>query len=396
MIAIEKALCVRGGTRGRAGFCQIRSGFRWGIGNFFTGSTRKFPENQAVLFCYLSMILFVVASLFPALLIVPGAILGANWGWAALIHITIVTFAADRFRLLAPRDDRITGDWVLLVQASVHFAVLGLTVWSLSRGIGDGALAVAAGLYLGQVSNSAAHELIHRPGRGLRRVGAAMFASLLFGQHVSSHLLVHHVWVATPNDPNTARRGQGFWNFLPRAWWGSLVAGMAAERARRPGLPFWRLPHAMYLMGAVLSLSAGYAIGGARGVAIWSALAVFAQFQLMLSDYVQHYGLLRAKGPNGKPVPVGPEHSWNATSWLSGSMMLNATHHSAHHVSPMRAFPGLEVDEARMPVLPSSFQMMATIALFPTLWRRVMDWRVAGIRAGDSGNTRRFLQNSAA
>ncbi len=45
------------------------------------------------------------------------------------------------------------------------------------------------------------------------------------------------------------------------------------------------------------------------------ALAAYAQMQLLLSDYVQHYGLRRKTSENGKPEPVGPQHSWNAPAW---------------------------------------------------------------------------------
>lgn len=62
--------------------------------------------------------------------------------------------------------------------------------------------------------------------------------TLLFGHHTSAHRLVHHRHVATPSDLNTARLGESFWHFFPRALVGSFRAGLAAERAlsaRQPG-----------------------------------------------------------------------------------------------------------------------------------------------------------------
>ncbi|HRM75072.1 MAG TPA: alkane 1-monooxygenase, partial [Paracoccus sp. (in: a-proteobacteria)] len=77
--------------------------------------------------------------------------------------------------------------------AGLHFALLIAGLAALS---GDGlgpaariALFLALGLFFGQVSNSNAHELIHRGSRGLFRLGAAVYVSLLFGHHTSAHRL---------------------------------------------------------------------------------------------------------------------------------------------------------------------------------------------------------------
>ena len=91
----------------------------------------------------------------------------------------------------------------------------------------------ALGLFRGQVSNSNAHELIHASARLPRRIGTALYVSLLHGHHVSAHLRVHHPHVATPKDPNSAPRGMGFWQFLPRASLGEFRAGLRAANAQR-------------------------------------------------------------------------------------------------------------------------------------------------------------------
>jgi alkane 1-monooxygenase len=104
------------------------------------------------------------------------------------------------------------------------------------------------------------------------------------------------------------------------------------------------------------------------------SLCLYAQTQLLLSDYVQHYGLRRAE-VNGRAEPVGPQHSWNAPNPFSSALMLNAPRHSDHHARPARPYPGLELNRETMPILPYSLPMMAVIALVPPLWRRVMDKR---------------------
>ncbi len=233
----------------------------------------------------------------------------------------------------------------------------------------------AFGIFFGQVSNSNAHELIHRPRRPLHELGKWVFISQLFGHHTSAHRLVHHRHVGTASDPNTARQGQSFYNFAPRAWIGSFRAGYRAENARRDrasGRPARLHPYAIYVGGALAGLTVSALIGGTLGVLVHIALASYATAQLLMSDYVQHYGLARRTGADGQLEPVGQQHSWNAPHWFSSLVMLNAPRHSDHHAHPARAFPALGLPE-RCPSLPRSLAVMGLLALFPRRWRRLMD-----------------------
>ena len=132
----------------------------------------------------------------------------------------------------------------------------------------------------------------------------------------------------------------------------------------------------LYVGGVVLALLVSVLIAGWGGLIAHLGLATYAQTQLLLSDYVQHYGLQRGRRADGRYLPVGPEHSWNAPKWYSSAMMLNAPRHSDHHLRPARPFPALTIADD-MPRLPYSLPVMAVIALVPPLWRRVMDRRLA-------------------
>ena len=118
-------------------------------------------------------------------------------------------------------------------------------------------------------------------------------------------------------------------------------------------------------------LLTAWLIGGHGGLLGYVLLAVHATTQLLLSDYVQHYGLSRALRDGGKPEPVGPRHSWNSPHWYSSAFMLNAPRHSDHHAHPGRPYSALSVAEDA-PTLPHSLPVMAMLALVPPLWRRVM------------------------
>jgi alkane 1-monooxygenase len=106
---------------------------------------------------------------------------------------------------------------------------------------------------------------------------------------------------------------------------------------------------------------------------VWAGLALHAQVQLMLSDYVQHYGLTRATRDDGRLEPVAARHSWNAPQWFSSAMMLNAPRHSDHHAHPARAYPALRLPTAQeAPHLPWPLPVACTLALFPPLWKRAI------------------------
>jgi alkane 1-monooxygenase len=331
------------------------------------------------------MLWYAIASLTPAALLALACLWGGAFAVLGVLSITVVVFFADKVARQTPvRDD--DGRWLSLILAAIHFPLLALGVWTLAAGSHLGTVEkvlvfTGLGLFFGQISNSNAHELIHAGPRPLRRLGASIYATVLHGHHVSAHLRVHHVHAATDADPNSARAGEGFWAYCLRALGGEFMAGLRAEnahRARAQTAPsVLGHPYVGYLLGAASTLVAAFALAGGRGVIFLVAIAAYAQVQLLLSDYVQHYGLRRRVQQNGKTEPVGPAHSWNAPKWYSSAMMLNAPRHSDHHMRPARPFPALTLDPERMPMLPHSLPVMAVLALVPPLWRRVMDRRVA-------------------
>lgn len=331
------------------------------------------------------MLWYVFASLLPAGLLALACAFGGIWPGLAVLSITVFVFFMDKLPRTLPVS-AMTGRALSLALAMVHFPLLALAVWALGAGshldLVDKVLIFAGmGLFLGQVSNSNAHELIHARSRLPRRIGMAIYVSLLHGHHVSAHLRVHHIHAATDADPNSAPMGMGFWRYCGHVLRGKFIAGLRAEnahRARAVPSPGWSShPYLGYVTGAAAALVCAFLLAGLTGVVVYIGIALYAQWQLLLSDYVQHYGLRRRTLPTGKPEPVGPQHSWNAPKWYSSAMMLNAPRHSDHHMRPSRAFPTLEVTPDTMPVLPHSLPVMAVVALVPPVWHRVMDRRAA-------------------
>jgi alkane 1-monooxygenase len=152
-------------------------------------------------------------------------------------------------------------------------------------------------------------------------------------------------------------------------------------------MPFWTHPYLGYVALALGFMTLAVAISGLSGLVALLVIAAYAQMQLFLSDYVQHYGLERRVLDSGKPERMGPEHSWNAPHWYSSAMMLNAPRHSDHHTNPARPFPALTDERGQMPILPHSLPVMAVLALIPPLWRRLMDKRALRWRALETGRS---------
>ncbi|MGR3585365.1 MAG: alkane 1-monooxygenase [Pseudooceanicola nanhaiensis] len=334
------------------------------------------------------MAAFTVASLMPLPLLLMAACLGGPWDWVALLYLTVFTAVMDK---LVPRAWRNRNPQAEFPASKGLSQFLGIAhLWMMAAALywiggptgANGMDAVVAGLafatWFGQVGHPNAHELVHSPEREARKLGRLVYTSLLFGHHASAHPKVHHRHVATPLDPATARPGEGFWRYAPRAWIGSFRAGLAAERAdlRRAGRPALANPYIGYVLGAAAMIALAWALAGGSGIVALLGMCGMAQAQVLLSDYVQHYGLERARLEDGRYEPVGPQHSWNSPHAMTGASMLNAPRHSDHHMHPMRPFPALQLDRDTMPILPYALPIMACIALVPRLWRRVMDRRL--------------------
>jgi hypothetical protein len=160
---------------------------------------------------------FTIATLTIVALLFAGALLGGAWIWAALIYITVFAYGIDRLGPFAdgnvdPDVEFPASDTLSAVLAIAHFIVLALVIYALTSNpeiatAHKVALFIATALFAGQIGHPNAHELIHRPDRNLRRLGKALYMSILMGHHASAHPLVHHVHCGTSSDPVSATKG---------------------------------------------------------------------------------------------------------------------------------------------------------------------------------------------
>ena len=126
--------------------------------------------------------------------------------------------------------------------ASVIFGAYLFTASDLSWLGYDGGLSWAARIgmaltvgVLGGIGINTAHELGHKKDSLERWLSKITLAQTAYGHFYIEHNRGHHVRVATPEDPASARFGETFWEFLPRSVWGSLRSAwqLEAQRMRR-------------------------------------------------------------------------------------------------------------------------------------------------------------------
>ncbi|MCB6178662.1 alkane 1-monooxygenase [Rhodobacter sp. Har01] len=332
------------------------------------------------------MIAFTLATVLPAAFLAIGASQGGMWLWLAFLYMAAITIVVDQVLPFGTADapegqEVLAADNLLVGLGAAALVLMMIATWAIA---GSSSLSfierllmlLGTGLWLGQVAHPAAHELIHRTNKPMFHLGQAVYSAMLVGHHASAHRLVHHRHVATDQDPNSAREGETFYQYLQRAWKGSFDAGLKAEnemRARSNGGLTDPHPYLIYIGGAVLALIVAIWIAGVLGLFVWLLLSAHATVQIFLSDYVQHYGLRRAV-QDGRTAPVGLEHSWNTAHWLSSATMLNAPRHSDHHANPTRPYPLLRLPAPDVaPQLPWPLPMACTMALFPTTWKARME-----------------------
>ncbi|KIT16685.1 alkane 1-monooxygenase [Jannaschia aquimarina] len=288
-----------------------------------------------------------------------------------------------------PMTDRRALGWyraITLIWAPVQFVTLFGLIFYATRAphLGGWELAglfFGVGVIGGTIGINYSHELMHQRTRLERWLGDILLSMVLYSHFRSEHLLVHHRYVATPRDPVTARYNEGFHRFYPRVLWQCLTSAWQAEAAMlaRKGLPWWHRSNPFWrfaaLQAAMLTLAA--LIGGWAGLALFLLQAGVAIWQLELVNYIEHYGLTRRHLGDGKYEPVKPHHSWNSAQKASNWLLINLQRHSDHHFKPDRPFPLLQTYEAdEAPQLPAGYPVMTAAAMFPPLWRRMMNPRV--------------------
>ncbi|HEX8689276.1 MAG TPA: alkane 1-monooxygenase [Solirubrobacterales bacterium] len=290
--------------------------------------------------------------------------------------------------------------WCTYAFIPLQYAGLLFACWLWAEGglstVENIGLALTMGMVSGIAINTA-HELGHKRASLEKWLSKVALAQSGYGHFFIEHNRGHHVRVATPEDPASARLGESFWAFLPRTVAGSLSSAWELERARldRVGHSALSIHNDIVQAWAMtVVLFAALTVGFGLVVLPYLLLQAVVGFCLLeVVNYLEHYGLRRQKKEDGRYERCLPEHSWNSNNVASNVLLYHLQRHSDHHANPTRRYQALRhVDEA--PQLPTGYAGMIVLAWFPPLWRRVMDRRLLDHYGGDV--TRANVQPRAA
>jgi len=281
--------------------------------------------------------------------------------------------------------------WLTWATVPLHFvALIGCAWWAATHDLSWWALlilAYVAGTDSGLGINTG-HELGHKHTRIEQWLTRLVLAVPAYGHFTVEHGRGHHRWVSTPEDHASARMGESIYRFALRELPGGIRRAWRLERERlaREGRSGWSWHNTMlqsYAVTALLQVGLLVVFGWVM-IPFLAVHNAVAWWQLTSANYVEHYGLLREKLPNGQYETPQPHHSWNTNHLVTNLALFHLQRHSDHHAYPSRRYQSLRHFE-KLPQLPSGYFGMFPLSYVPSLWFKVMDPRLLALPhvAGD-------------
>jgi len=327
-------------------------------------------------------------SAFLFLALVPlGAWLGGAWTFLLVGALPLALVACDELLgdetpLEAPRAPYRLLPWLYIPLQLAVIVWAGCVVARPGTPPLDAVgLTLSVGVSAGVFGFIAAHEMVHSRHPGEQALGVAMLAGMLDMPFAISHVQGHHRRAATFEDPATARRGEGVYAFILRSVAGQAREAWAFETRRlvRGGRAPLGPDNRVLIYAAVeVILVVVVAALSWRALAFFLAESALAISLLEAFNYIAHYGLMRRVGPDGRPEPLRPRHSWNTRRRANNAALFNMGRHADHHRFSARPYHELEVLEGGA-LLPCGYAGVLLLALAPPLFRRVMDSRVDAV-----------------
>jgi len=337
---------------------------------------------------------FFAAIILPALVII-----GYQAGGALIFAPTVLVFVLiplgdyllglDTQNISKP-NQRVVGEafyyrFITYLWVYIQLAFLLWTVFFLSTHTMNFAslllFSLQVGLVTGGVGITVAHELGHKKSALEQFYSKVLLMTVCYMHFFIEHNRGHHVHVATPQDPATARKDQNFYAFWVQSVIGSYTHALRIEREslsrsakKRQMVWFTILP--FFFCGLLMIFS--YLLVGhwLWQIPVFFFLqSVFAFTLLELVNYVEHYGMVRKELAPGKYERVNPLHSWNASHLISNFFLFQLQRHSDHHYNAIKRYQVLDHFE-ESPQLPYGYPTMILMALVPPLWFSVMNPRL--------------------
>ncbi|MEZ4931808.1 MAG: fatty acid desaturase, partial [Saprospiraceae bacterium] len=247
---------------------------------------------------------YIIAYLTPA-----SAFIAVTWqgGWSfstviiAFIIVPIIEqFAKGTERnLSAKEEEKKENAYFFDLLLYLNLPILYIILWCYFSAITNDPLTVwetvgvtmSVGVTLGGVGINVAHELGHRKKWYEQWMAKTLLTAALYTQFYIEHNRGHHLWVATDEDPSSARQGESLYQFWVRSIIGVYTHAWQLENGRLKKMgksPFSLSNEMFWLQTAHLSyLIAVWSFFGWTGVAFAVVVATLAILQLETVNYIE-------------------------------------------------------------------------------------------------------------
>lgn len=235
---------------------------------------------------------------------------------------------------------------------------------------------LSAGIVMATNGINVAHELGHRKSLFSRTCSKLLFLPCQYMHFFIEHNYGHHINVATPEDPATAKYKQNLYSFwissVTKTYFSAWRIQIRLLRVSKQSFLSIKNDMIFYTLFQISFLILIY-INYGLTITIYSLLMSIISFLFLETiNYVEHYGLLRKLKSNGKYERVEPHHSWNSNHTIGRITLYELTRHSDHHFISSKKYPVLEsIDDS--PQLPYGYPTSILISFFPPLWFKIMN-----------------------
>ena len=240
-------------------------------------------------------------------------------------------------------------------------------------------LFISVGIMNGVLGFTIAHEFIHRFQKRYRLGANLLLLQNNYMHYGVEHVWGHHVYACTPDDPHTATVNESLYTFLPRAiratygnaW--KIEAKRLARRSRR----ILDIRNRMLGFGALqgLFMLTILVFIGAQSLLFFLLQNIVAIVLLHITNYTQHYGLMRKMDEKGVYEKLKDHHAWSTDRSDKAVDLFHLENHADHHMHPNLSFEKLTPKDGS-PRHPSGYAFMILLSLLPPLWFRTMNRRI--------------------
>jgi len=237
---------------------------------------------------------------------------------------------------------------------------------------------LSLGIVLGSNGINVGHELGHREKLSERILGKLLLLPSFYTHFFIEHNHGHHLHVATPEDPSTARYNQNLYVFWIQTVTGTYTKAWKIQKKLNEvnNVAVFSLKNDM-LWFTLIQISYAisiYLLFGKVGlmVAVFAGIVGFLLLETI--NYIEHYGLLRKQTASGRYERVTEKHSWNSNHILGRIILYELTRHSDHHYKSQKKYQILEYHD-ESPQMPYGYPTSMVLSFFPPDRKSVVEGR---------------------